>query len=70
MTSFDILCSDYLNFSNEITEILKLRKNISKYFVTIKIFKNISKHINRCLKYFMTSAKIFPPPPRYLMYNP
>ena len=42
MTSLDILCSGFLNFSDEITKKLKLEKTIRKCFVThqnwLKIF--------------------------------
>ena len=41
MASSDILCSDHFNFSNEITEILKLRNNISKNFVAHQKFSKI-----------------------------
>ena len=67
MASFDILCSNLLNFKNKITKI-----EHKKIFGSPSIIlKNISRAINRYIKYFMTPTKSLPSPrPTYLMYGP
>ena len=70
MASLDILCSNPLNFKNEIMEIehKKIFRGPSK------ILKNILWPINICLKYFKAPTETLRPlprpPPTSLMYGP
>ena len=54
MSILDILCSNPFNLKDKITEI-----EIKKIFCgPSKILKNVSWHINTCLKYCMTPKKL------------
>ena len=52
----------HLNFQMNLLKV-KIRKEHKKIFCdSSNIFKNISRSINVCLKYFMTTAKTLRPP--------
>ena len=70
MASLYILCSDPLNFSNEITKKLKLGKNIRKHFVTHQKFSKIFHDPSMCLKYFMAPTKVLRRPSYILNVRP
>ena len=58
MASLNILCSNLLNLKNEITKI----EHQKKFCGASKNLKNISWHIDICLKYLMTATKNLLPP--------
>ena len=57
MASLNILCSDPHNFLKEITKKIRKETHMKNLCGPSKIFKNISRTINICLKYFMAPAK-------------
>ena len=72
MASLNILCSDLLNFLNEVTKKIRKGKHKEIFCGPSKIFRNMSWSITICLKYFIALTKTLrhSPPPLLHTYCP